>query len=195
MYFLPQISSGLVIMLLWKQMYSQDRYGLFNQIVLGIGRIFGREWGPIRWLQDSQWAMPCVIIAGLWAGVGIASLIYLAALKTVSEDLYEAAEIDGCGIFKKVWHLTLPTIYPIIIINFVGAVVGAFQSSQNIFAMTGGAADTMVFGLAIWYESFVFLKFGSATAMAWVLGVMLVGFTMWQLRFLRKVQFTTVKDK
>ncbi|MBI4023599.1 MAG: extracellular solute-binding protein [Verrucomicrobia bacterium] len=188
MYFLPQISSGLVIALLWKQMYAPERYGLLNQAVARLGELFGQQWGPVRWLQDPQWAMPAVIICGLWAGVGVASLIYLAALKTVSDDLYEAAELDGASVWKKIWHITLPTIYPIIIINFVGAVIGTFQSSQNIFVMTGGAADTMVLGLAIWYEAFVYLKFGSATAMAWVLASLLIGFTVWQLRLLQSVE-------
>ena len=96
--------------------------------------------------------------------------------------------LDGAGIGGKIWYITLPTLYPLIVINFVGAFIGTFHQMQNIFVMTGGAAGTRVLSLHIWYTAYADLKFGPATATAWILGSMLIGFTAWQLRILKKVE-------
>ncbi|MBI3921570.1 MAG: extracellular solute-binding protein [Armatimonadetes bacterium] len=267
LYFLPQISSSIVIMLLWRQMYSPTPTGLFNQLgakmndlphpaavalkllcaalilaalvgpwliflnrdaarplsrcllaAVGVGALylFLHSLGPAHdrslakgleawlkwlgqsfhfqkqdWLGDPKLAMAAVILPGLWAGAGIGSLIYLAALKGVDDELYEAADLDGAHLPHKVRFITLPTILPLITINFVGAFIGTFQSMGNIFVMTGGGPgdETMVLSLAIWYQAFAFLNFSTATAMAWVLGLMLIGFTAFQLRMLQRVEF------
>ncbi|NQT20913.1 MAG: extracellular solute-binding protein [Planctomycetes bacterium] len=144
---------------------------------------------PVGWLTEKTYAMPAVILPFVWAGAGPGCLIYLAALKSVPEDLYEAADVDGAGIWSKLWRITIPTLKPLIIINFVGATIGAFQSMQNILVMTGGGAGTNVIGLQIWKEAYIFLNFGYATALAWILGSMLIGFTVMQLNVLRKVEF------
>jgi len=144
---------------------------------------------PIKWLTNEKIAMPAVILPFVWAGAGPGCLIYLAALKSVPEDLYEAADVDGAGMWSKLWHITIPTLKPLIIINFVGATIGSFMSMQNILVMTGGASNTMVMGLKIWMEAYVFLNFGYATALAWILGSLLIGFTVFQLNILRKVEF------
>ncbi len=129
-YYLPMLSSGLVIMFLWKLIYNPTEYGLLNQLMsfLGVERH--------DWLGSAATAMVCVIIPSIWAGVGAASLIYLAAMKTIPDDLYESAEIDGAGILQKIWYITLPTLKPLIIINFFGAFIGAFHSMRNILVMT-----------------------------------------------------------
>ena len=128
---------------------------------------------------------------GVWASAGIGSLIYLAALKSVAEDNYEAAEIDGSGFFDKAWYITIPYLKPLILINFMGAFINVFRDMGNIFAMTGGGPgdETTVMSLLIWYKAFAFLRFGEATAMAWFMGAMLIGFTIYQLRILKKVEF------
>ena|GEM_PF-365835 len=144
---------------------------------------------PVMWLSNEVWAMPAVILPFVWAGAGPGSLIYLAALKSVPEDLYEAADVDGAGMWSKLWHITIPTLKPLIVINFVGATIGSFQAMENILVMTGGTAKTMVLGLQIWTEAYIYLNFGYATAIAWILGSMLIGFTVMQLNVLRKVEF------
>ncbi|KKK91153.1 hypothetical protein LCGC14_2715830, partial [marine sediment metagenome] len=144
-----------------------------------------------RWLEDPRWAMICVILPTVWAGVGPGCLIYLAALKTIPEDLYEAADLDGAGFLGKIRHITLPTIKVLVIINFIGAVVNAFRVAGYILAMTGGgpAGATQVLALKVFFDAFVYLRFGIATATAWLLGAMLIGFTVFQLRRLSRVQF------
>ena len=182
-FFLPQVSTGLVILFLWKLFYDPTATGFLN-------RIFWFA-DPIDWLNDPAWAMAAVILPGVWAGAGMGSLIYLAAMKSIPDDLYEAAEVDGAGLWRKIRHVTLPTLLPLLIINFVGTFIGTFHSMGNIFAMTAGGPgnETMVLSLAIWYEAFAFLRFGTATAMAWILGSLLVGFTVMQLKILQRVEF------
>jgi multiple sugar transport system permease protein len=135
--------------------------------------------------------MICAIIPTVWASMGMSSLIYLAALKSVPEEIYEAAEVEGAGILAKIRHISIPTLLPLIIINFVGVFVATFQNMGNIFLMTfGGPGEaTKVLGLAIWIEAYNNLRFSMATSMAWVMGSLLIGFTYLQIRFLRKVEF------
>jgi multiple sugar transport system permease protein len=191
-YFLPQVASGLVVMFLWKLFYQPTEDGWLNRLIAAADELLGRPHGqPIDWLGDADFAMVAIVLPTLWAGMGIGSLIYLAALKSVPDDLYEAAEIDGCGMRRKFWHVTVPAIKPLILINFIGAFVGTFQGMSNILVMTGGGPQesTTVLGLAVWSNAFVYLDFGLATAMAWVLGLMLIGFTLWQLRILKRMEF------
>jgi len=189
-YYLPAITSGLVIMFLWKSFYDPST-GLFNSILSYFGL------GSSDWLSSGKWWLPmlCIVLPMVWAGAGPGSLIYLAALKSVPDEMYEAADMDGAATWHKVFYITLPYLKPLIIINFVGAFIGAFQAMQQIFVMTGGgpARATHVIGLEIWYNAYMYLKFGYATSEAWILGTMLIGFTIYQLQILKRVRFTTAK--
>lgn len=145
---------------------------------------------PTQWLRDPRYSMIACIIPGVWAGMGPGCLIYLAALKGIPDDFYEAAEIDGATFLDKILSVVIPTLRPLIIINFVGAFIGSWMhSSDVILAMTAGQADTEVAPLNIFFKAFVFLEFGPATAMAWMLGFLLIGFTVYQLRMLARVEF------
>jgi len=150
---------------------------------------------PFEWLNSPDTALLCVILPGIWAGAGAGSLIYLAALKAIPEEIYEAADLDGAGPLRKIWSITLPYLRPLIVINFVGAFIGAFHAMQNIFVMTGSGPlkSTHAVSLEIWMSAFMYLKYGYATAIAWILGAFLIGFTVWQLRVLREMKFTTGK--
>jgi len=193
-FYLPSVVSGLVVIFLWKSFYDATDAGLLNRLLsimtFGMAR-------PIGWISDPKWAMVCVVMPVVWAGMGPGCLIYLAALKTVPDDLYEAAEIDGANTWGKLWNVTLPTLRPLIIISFVGAFVAAFKSSDLILAMTGGgpAGSTMVLDLQIFYDAFAYLRFGTATAMAWLLGFLLIGFTVYQMKQLSSMQFKATGEK
>ncbi|NLC58331.1 MAG: extracellular solute-binding protein [Armatimonadetes bacterium] len=203
LFFLPQMTSGLVVTLMWKEMFAGTASGTLNNLLAMvcanpavrwvITRFTDEAWRfqPVDWLGDPRVVMACVILPGVWAGAGISSLIYLAALKSVPEELYEAAGIDGAGILRRVWHVTLPTIAPLVLINFVGAFIGTFQSMGSIFLLTFGGPGkaTMVMGMAIWQEAYVNLRFSLATSYAWILGSILIAFTYLQLRILRRVDF------
>ncbi|MFZ4395682.1 MAG: ABC transporter permease subunit [Kiritimatiellia bacterium] len=195
LFFLPQMTSALVVTLLWKEMYLGGSQGTINRFLGWVWSLFGQTFVPVDWLGDPRTVMACVILPGVWASAGIGSLIYLAALKSVPEDLYEAASLDGAGMRRKFWHITLPTIMPLILINFVGAFIATFQTMGNIFLLTfgGPGKETMVMGMAIWQEAYVNLRFSIATAYAWILGGILIGFMVLQLRLLRRVDFRQAK--
>jgi ABC-type sugar transport system permease subunit/ABC-type glycerol-3-phosphate transport system substrate-binding protein len=188
-YYLPAVTSGLVITFLWKLFEDSTPDGLFNTI-LATGHI-----PPQAWLGDPKWAMISVIVPGVWAAAGPGCIIYLAALKGIPGEMYEAAEIDGAGVFSKVFRITVPTLKPLIIINLVGATIGAFQASSNILIMTGGGPlyATHTIGLEVFYNAFLYLKFGYATAAAWVMGALLLGFTVVQLKMVKNLRFSAAR--
>lgn len=148
---------------------------------------------PLRWIQSPQMAMLCVVIPLVWAASGPGCIIYLAALKGVADDLYEAAEIDGAGFWHKVVYIVLPRMKFLIVIQFIAAVIGAFKGGTDyILALTGGGPNgaTTILALEIFFRSFLGLDFGIGTAMAWILGALLIGFTAWQLKMLSNAEFT-----
>ncbi len=209
LFFLPQMTSGLVVTLMWKEMYVGTPTGTINRLLAQIvgaihcapvdfvlRHVFGSaQFRPIDWLGNPTWVMACVILPGVWAGAGIGSLIYLAAMKSVPDELYEAASLDGAGILRRIKDVTLPTILPLVLINFVGTFIGTFQSMGSIFLLTfgGPGKETMVMGMAIWQEAYVNLRFSLATSYAWILGSILISFTYLQLRILRRVDFRQAK--
>ena len=159
-------------------------------------RLFGVIPEPVRWLGDERTAMLACVLPMVWAGMGPGCLIYLAALKGISDDFYEAADIDGATFIDKMLFIVFPILKPLLIINFVGVFVGAwFGATPTILAMTGGGANTEVAGLHIFYKAFIYFQFGPATAMAWMLAFMLIGFTVYQLRLLSRLEFRTTGDK
>lgn len=146
---------------------------------------------PRRWLADPDTALFCCVLPMLWVSIGPGALIYLAALKGVSNEVCEASELDGATFLDKLLFIVVPALRPLLIINLVGAVIASWQSEANILAMTGGAANTEIAGLHIFYQALTFLKFGPAITMAWMVAVLLIGFTVYQLRVLLRAEFRT----
>lgn len=194
-FYLPAVMSGLVVIFMWRLFYQSGSSGILNQVVGNILNLFGVNFSPIAWIEDAKWAMFACVIPTIWAGAGPGCLIYLAALKGVPDDTYEAAEIDGANFFQKIWHVTFPTLKALIIINFVGAFISASQSGGMILIMTFGRANTEVAELHIFKEAYTNLRFGSAIAMAWVLGSMTLLFTIQNLKRLSKMEFKTTGGK
>ncbi|OGV39562.1 MAG: hypothetical protein A2X48_13070 [Lentisphaerae bacterium GWF2_49_21] len=156
---------------------------------------FAVLWQPYEWLQNPKTAMLCCVIPMVWAGMGPGCLIYLAALKGISPDFYEAADIDGANFIDKILFIVVPILKPLLIIQFVGVFINSWRNSALILAMTGGSYGTEVAGLKIFFDAYTHLKFGPAAAMAWILGFMLIGFTMHQLRILSRLEFKTTGNK
>ncbi len=168
--------------------------GLFVNGAVGVTDVVGRfELEPLRWADSPGMAMFCVVLPTIWAGAGPGCLLYLAALKTIPGDLYEAADIDGAGLWHKVCYVMLPRLKFLIGIQFIAAVVGAFKGGTDfILALTGGGPNdaTMILALEIFVRTFMDLQFGIGTAMAWLLGVLLVGFTAYQMKMLTRADFS-----
>lgn len=196
LFFLPHMTSGIVIALMWKLMYNPTPAGFFNQIISILNYIPFIHIEAQTWLEDPKLAMICCVLPTVWASMGMSSLIYLAALHSVPGDLYEAADIDGAGIRQKLLKITLPSLLPLIIINFVGTFIGTFQNMGNIFLLTfGGPGEaTTVVGLKIWIEAYNNLRFSIATSMAWILGSLLIGLTFVQIQFLKKVEYKRASE-
>lgn len=188
-YYLPAVMSGLVVIYMWKLFFQGDQSGVVNQVISGVCGVFGVNVEPVKWLEDSTWAMFCCVIPVIWAGTGPGCLIYLAALKGIPDDIYEAADIDGASFIRKVRHIVLPSLKALIIINFIGAFINASINSGMILVMTYGNADTEVAGLHIFKEAYTRLNFGTAISMSWILGISLLGFTVLQLRRLSRMEF------
>ncbi|WP_309397719.1 extracellular solute-binding protein [Cerasicoccus maritimus] len=186
------VGLGFIAVTLWPLYQSFSSSGITG-VSKTIGTLFQSfQIEPMRWLENPRTAMLCVVIPTVWATSGPGCIIYLAALKTVPEELYEAAEIDGANFWHKVFYIVLPRLKFLILIQFVAAVVAAFKGGQEfILVMTGGgpAESTTILSLEIFFRTFLDLEFGIGTAMAWLLGALLIGFTAYQLRLLANAEF------
>ena len=185
LYYLPAVTTSVVTAMLFKQFFDPSPNGLANSLL----SVFHAA--PLKWLQDPNLAMFSVVVPLVWAGAGPGSIIYLAALQSIPDEMYEAADIDGAGFWTKIFRVTLPTLSPLLLINLVGATVGAFKIMEPILVQTGGGPDnaTYTIGLDVFYNAFLYLKFGYATAVALMMGTLLVGLTLYQLRVLQNVRF------
>ncbi|RLL47041.1 sugar ABC transporter permease [Oceanobacillus piezotolerans] len=172
--YLPAILSGVAIYFLWMQLLSPST-GLVNTVLAW----FGID-GP-AWLFDPEWTKPALIMMKLW-GLGGGMLLYLAIMQNVPKEMYEAAELDGAGGFRKFIHITLPMITPIIFFDLVTSTIGAFQIFQEAYVMTengdGGPSSSLLFyNLHMWNNAFEIFDMGYASAMAWILFLIVMVFT------------------
>lgn len=182
-YYLPVISPIIAVSLLWQWILNQD-FGLLNQTMWNW---FGIE-GP-NWLGDASWIKPSMILMGVWGGVGGTMVLYLAGLQSISSTYYEAAEVDGANAFQKLWLITIPLLTNIHFFVVVMGVIGAFQSFSQIYVLAGDggpeySAATVVF--YIFENAFKYFNMGYASAIAWVLGLIIFIVTLVQFRLSKK---------
>jgi multiple sugar transport system permease protein len=178
--YLPSVVSGVATALLWLDILHPD-YGLINKILAMVG-----VQGP-GWLGTTEWAMPALIIMSVW-GAGNTIIIYLAGLQGIPRTLYEAAEIDGAGWWRRFWHVTVPMMSPVIFFNMVTGFIASLQAYTLILIMTeGGPANaTMVLGLYIYRHAFVYFDMGYAAALSWALFVIVIAVTLAQFGLARR---------
>jgi len=171
--FLPQVTATIAVALVWLWIY-EPRSGLFNTLLSGIGIT-----GP-AWLSSTRWAMPAVILVGIWQGIGLKMLIYLAALQNLPRELYEAAAVDGASRTRQFFSLTLPLLRPATFFVFVTSVIGAFQSFDQIYILTNGgpANATTMMTYEIYKSAFREFRMGYACAESLVLFVLLMLLTL-----------------
>ena len=173
-FYLPAVVSGIAVAILWTNILHPD-YGLLNA---GLARL-GID-GP-GWLKSPDWSMPGLILMSLW-GVGGAMVIYLAGLQSVPQHLYEAAALDGAGAWRKFRDVTIPMMSPVIFYNVVVGFITSLQGFVLILIMTDGgpANSTLVLGLYLYRNAFTFFDLGYASAIAWVLLVVIMAITALQ---------------
>lgn len=178
LYFLPTLTPIVAAALLWRWMLNPD-VGLVNYLLEKIG-----IQGP-GWLSSTTWAIPSLVIMGLWASVGGSRMIiFLAGLQDVPTELLEAAEIDGAGTWAKFWKVTLPMITPTVFFNLVLGIIFALRTFDVAFVATAGgpARATWFISLHIYQNAFVSFDMGYASALAWVFFVVLFALTFIQFR-------------
>jgi len=177
-YYLPSVTAGVASAIIWMWLFNPD-FGLINY---GLS-MFGIK-GPL-WLADENWAKPALVIMSLW-GVGGNMIIYLAGLQGVPRQLYEAADIDGAGLWHKFKYVTLPMLTPVIFFNLIMSIVWSFQIFTQVYVMTGGqggpADSTLVMVLYIYQMAFKYHHMGYASALAWALFIIIMIFTMLQFK-------------
>lgn len=169
--FLPSLVPVVASAMLWMWLFNA-KLGLINALLAKLGIE-----GP-GWLTDPSWAMPALALMSLW-GVGHAVVIYLAGLQDVPRELYEAAEIDGAGVWRRVWNVTLPMLSPVIFFNLVMAIIGTLQVFDVPYIMTGGgpARATYFVTMYLYDNAFNYLQMGYASAMAWIMLLIVLALT------------------
>ncbi|WP_100415352.1 carbohydrate ABC transporter permease [Mumia flava] len=170
--YLPVVVPPAVAVLLWRFFYDASPNGVFNTILGWVGL------GPVPWLESTSWAMPSLVIEATWAAAGGTVIIYLAALLSVPPELYEAAEIDGAGVWRKVWHVTLPQMRAIMLITLVLQVIGTVQVFLEPYLFTDGGPDNSTTTILLLVYDYAFGNslggdYGKATALSLMLAVAL----------------------
>jgi multiple sugar transport system permease protein len=188
LFYLPVVVSGVATAMLWSALFNPST-GLVNRLLTApVLPSFagGLHWVPLvasppGWLADPAWAKPSLVVMALW-GVGGAMLIYLAGLQGIPGQLYEAAELDGARGWRRFRHITLPLLTPVIFYQLVMGIIGSFQVFTQAFVMTGGSGapeDSLLFYvLYLFNNAFQWLKMGYASAMAWILLVIVLLVTL-----------------
>ena len=180
-YFLPVVTSWVVVALVWKWLLNPDT-GIVDYL-LGLAGVDGPGW----W-TDPQWAMPAVILASAWKDVGFVMVILLAGLMAIPQEYYEAAALDGAGRWRRFRHITLPLLSPASFFVVVISLINNFQVFDQVWVMTGGgpAGATTVVVEQIVENAFQFGRMGYAAAMSWVLFVIILAVTLIQFRLQRR---------
>lgn len=173
-FYLPSLVGGSVaIAVLWRQIFSGD--GLLNQ---ALNALFGYE-GP-SWISNPSYALYTLVLLAVWQ-FGSSMIIFLAGLRQIPLDMYEAASIDGAGKVRQFFKITLPLLTPVIFFNAVILTIDAFKAFTSAFVVsdgTGGPIDsTLFYTLYLYQEAFTNFRFGYASALAWVLVLIIAFFT------------------
>jgi multiple sugar transport system permease protein len=179
-FYLPSIVPMVAGSILWIWILNPQG-GLINQAL----RLVGLE-GP-QWLHSPDWSKPSLVFMGLW-GAGGGMIIWLAGLKGIDEQLYEAASIDGAGAWQKFLHVTVPQLTPYIFFNLVMGLIGTFQIFGQAFVMTQGGPvnSTLFYVYHLFNQAFRYGHMGYASAMAWVLLAIVLALTVVQFKLAKR---------
>ena len=172
-FFLPVVSSWVAVALLWKWLFN-PRYGLINYGLEQIGIT-----GP-KWLFDSTWAMPAIVITSVWKDLGFVAVLFLAGLQAIPADVYEASSLDGAGKLEQLRSITVPLLKPTIFFISIISIINSFQVFPQVWIMTEGgpAGSTNTVPVYIYVSAFKSLDKGYASAVAVLLLVLLIAYAV-----------------
>lgn len=171
-FYLPSIVPVVASSVLWLWLFD-PQFGLINGLLDAIGIA-----GP-GWLVDPAWSKPALIVMGLW-GVGGAMIIYLAGLQDIPQEMYESAQIDGAVWWHKIVYITLPMLSPVIFFNLIMGLIGSFQYFTQAYIITSGGPNdsTLFYSLYLYKNAFSYFHMGYASAMAWILFLLIMAVTL-----------------
>lgn len=182
MIFIPYIASVVAISVIWMLILNPSQ-GILNNFLREIGIS-----NPPGWLGDPNWAMPAVILVGIWMGLGYNTIIYMSGLQSISKTLYEAAEIDGASSAQTFRYITVPMLRNTTFFLLITNIIGSFQVFGQINIMTGGGPGnkTTVLAHYIYLAGFRYHKMGYAASIAWFLLLIIFLVTLFQWKMQRK---------
>ena len=184
LYYIPVISGSIAVGIAWRLML--DTNGLINGLLLAMGLV--RE--PIQWLAEPALTLPIAMLLTTWMGLGYYMMIFLAGLQNIPEELYDAAVIDGCNAWQKHWYVSFPGLRPQITFVAVISSLAALEVFNEIYILTGGLGGILNSGVTIvfylWRQAFRLNHAGMASAIAMVLLVITMAFSIVNIRFLER---------
>jgi multiple sugar transport system permease protein len=186
LYYLPVITSWVIVSLLFKYLFQWPN-GLINNLLVDRFHLITE---PVQWLMQSNMALIAIMTLGIWKGIGWSMVIYLAALQTIPTELYEVAAIDGANAWHRFWGITLPLLRPTVVFTLVMLVIGGFNVFISVALMTGGGPlhKTEVILTYMYSQAFDFLDFGYGAALSYLLAGLILFLSVMQLKFLRRPQ-------
>ncbi len=181
LYFLPVVVSGVVVTILWQQMYAYET-GLINQVLVEAG------FKKIPWLVSPELAMPSIAVMATWKNVGFYIVIFLAGLQSIPKELYEVAEIDGASSFQKFFKITLPMLNPTVVLVVVLSTIGGFSLFIEPYIMTGGGPmdSTLSAMLYIYNQAFYFNHMGYAATLGFFFALIILTVVIIQRKFIER---------
>jgi multiple sugar transport system permease protein len=182
---LPWIIPGVVVGLVWEYLY-QPNYGPINDMLRRLGVLTV----PVAWLSEPAFAMASVIFANIWRGIPFFSIMILAGLQAIPDEVYEAATVDGASVTQRFWNITLPMLRPIIVVATATRIIWTFNYADLIFVMTSGgpANATQITSSYTLLTAYTDLDFGYAATLSVVLLVIMLVFTACYLKFTKGVE-------
>ncbi len=180
-FFAPWVTTLVAVALVWRFVYH-PQYGPLNALLQAVGL------PAIDWLGNPAWAMPAIILVSVWKNFGFNMLVFLAGLSNIPEELYEAAELDGAGAWRRFRHVTVPMLGPTFVFVGVVTMIASFQIFSEPYVMTQGGPlkSTLTLMLLMYEEGFRWWRLGFATAIAVVLFLLTLAGTVIQLRLRRE---------
>lgn len=172
--YFPSIVPAIVTSMLWSLLYYPDASGLFNTLLVNLG------FEPKQWLNNQSMAIPLIVIATSWNGFGGTAIMYLASLQGINRELYEAATIDGAGVFRRIWSITIPHMKGVLLLFLVRQIIGVFQIMEQPLTMTGGGPNNASVSLSLqgYRYAFVYGQIDNAMAMGVITFVLLLIMTI-----------------
>ncbi|MBK5262187.1 MAG: sugar ABC transporter permease [Peptostreptococcaceae bacterium] len=180
-YFIPSITSWVVISVIWQWLYNDD-FGLFNYLLSFF------QLGPIKWLTSSKLSLLSIVLVSIWKSIGYNMLLFLAGLQSISNVYYEAADLDGVTRWQKFKYITLPLLSPTTFFVFIISIISSFQVFDIVVLMTKGgpARSSSVLVHYLYQNAFSYFKMGYASAIAYLLFIIIMIITMFNLHFEKK---------